>query len=110
MIYRCSLIPESARWHLQRKEYDAALKQLSWVAKLNRRSPPTMDMLKASGQEMDTTDSSQNIYTVVDLFATKTYAIRTSTLLFAWYVEKIHIMLQLNPTNKFNKGMNLFTR
>ena len=110
MIYRCSLIPESARWHLQRGEYDAAMKQLCWVAKLNRRSPPTMENLKASRQESNTTDSSQNTYTVLDLFGTKTYAIRTSTLLFAWYVEKIHIMLQLNPTNKFNKGMNLFTR
>ena len=93
MIYRCSLIPESARWHLQRGEYDAALKQLCWVAKLNRRSPPTMENLKASRQESNTTDSSQNTYTVLDLFGTKTYAIRTSTLLFAWYVEKIHTLL-----------------
>ena len=85
MSYHCSLIPESARWHLQRGEYDAAMKQLCWVAKLNRRSPPTMEMPKASRQEFD---SGRNTYTVLDLFATKTYAIRTSTLLFAWYVVK----------------------
>ncbi|XP_064621112.1 solute carrier family 22 member 15-like [Lineus longissimus] len=78
-------LPESSRWLLQKQKYDVAFKWLKFVARINRRPPPDSAIIRRIGKSYAEAQKAAGHYTYANLFASKTYALRSTVLMLGWF-------------------------
>jgi hypothetical protein len=80
--FPCSFVPESPRWLIQKGRFKEAGLVIKKMAAFNNKPEPDLSVLKQlqnkeEGEELTS-------YNYADLFRTKSYAIKSSVVLFIW--------------------------
>ena len=81
----CRLVPESFRWLITRGRYKDAESVINKIAEKNRRQVPDLTEIVEQAKLEESVET-QHQYTVLDMFKTRENIVKSTGLLFIWYV------------------------
>ncbi|XP_064643934.1 organic anion transporter 3-like [Lineus longissimus] len=101
----CFLMPESARWSIQKGRFEEAMYWLKMIARFNRKPCPDMELLQEIAGAENKEKQELRRYTYIDLFKGKEYALRTFLLTFSWFSLSLNEYGLVTMTSSLTGGV-----